>query len=83
MKADLLANYEKPQRDRINVAFEWIKFMLGPLSFKKVRLWGVPILASGLGMADPYQKLADAKCRGSCLAAIALPRTAETSIQKS
>ncbi|CAL5219426.1 g1255 [Coccomyxa viridis] len=35
VKADLLANYEKPQRDRINVAFEWIKFMLGPLSFKK------------------------------------------------
>ena len=39
VKADLLANYDKPQRDRINVAFEWIRFMLGPLSFKKVRTW--------------------------------------------
>lgn len=38
VKADLLANYERPQKDRINVAFEWIKFMLGPLSFKMVRL---------------------------------------------
>ena len=37
VKADLLANYNTPQRDRINVAFEWIRFMLGPLSFKKVR----------------------------------------------
>ena len=37
VKADLLANYERPQRDRINVAFEWIRSMLGPLSFKKVR----------------------------------------------
>ena len=37
VKADLLANYDKPQRDRINVDFEWIRFMLGPLSFKKVR----------------------------------------------
>ena len=37
VKADLLANYDKPQRDRINVAFEWIRFMLGPLSFQKVR----------------------------------------------
>ncbi|CAK0742332.1 hypothetical protein CVIRNUC_001389 [Coccomyxa viridis] len=36
VKADLLANYNTPQRDRINVAFEWIRFMLGPLSFKKV-----------------------------------------------
>ena len=36
VKADLLANYERPQKDRINVAFEWIRFMLGPLSFKKV-----------------------------------------------
>ncbi len=49
MKADLLANYEKPQRDRINVAFEWIKFMLGPLSFKKVRSWD-----AWVAMADPY-----------------------------
>ena len=39
VKADLLANYDKPQWDRINVAFEWIRFMLGPLSFKKVRHW--------------------------------------------
>ena len=37
VKADLLANYEKPQETRINVDFEWIRFMLGPLSFKKVR----------------------------------------------
>ena len=42
VKADLLANYDKPQRDRINVAFEWIKFMLGPLSFKKVRYLALP-----------------------------------------
>ena len=48
VKADLLANYEKPQRDRINVAFEWIKFMLGPLSFKKVRSWD-----AWVAMADP------------------------------
>ena len=37
VKADLLANYNSPQRDRINVDFEWIRFMLGPLSYKKVR----------------------------------------------
>ena len=42
VKADLLANYDKPQRDRINVAFEWIRFMLGPLSFKKVRHLALP-----------------------------------------
>ena len=52
VKADLLANYEKPQRDRITVAFEWIRFMLGPFSFKKVR----PPDAS-LGRADPYRSL--------------------------
>ena len=39
VKADLLANYNTPQRDRINAAFEWIRFMLGTLSFRKVRPW--------------------------------------------
>lgn len=39
VKADLLANYENPQEDRINVAFEWIRFMLEPFSFKKVTPW--------------------------------------------
>ena len=39
VKADLLANYENPQKDRIDVAFEWIRFMLGPFSFKKVTPW--------------------------------------------
>ncbi len=36
VKADLLANHERSQKDRINVAFKWIRVMLGPLSFKKV-----------------------------------------------
>ena len=41
VKADLLANYEKPQETRIDVDFEWIRFMLGPLSFKKVRGYSI------------------------------------------
>ena len=36
MQADLLANYKKPARDRIQVSFEYIEFKLGPLRFKKV-----------------------------------------------
>ena len=35
--AELLANYELlPSKDKIKVWFDYIKFSLGPLSFKKV-----------------------------------------------
>lgn len=36
VKADLLANYTKTAQDNINVDFVYIRFMLGPLSFKQV-----------------------------------------------
>ena len=36
VKADLLANYKKTARDNINVDFVYIRFMLGPFTFKQV-----------------------------------------------
>lgn len=36
VKADLLANYKQPAHDRIDVAFEYINWQLGPLQFKQV-----------------------------------------------
>lgn len=56
VKADLLANYEKPQENRINVDFEWIRFMLGPLSFKKVRSYSMHLdMQTALRLTEPLE----------------------------
>ncbi|BDA42824.1 hypothetical protein COCOBI_03-7170 [Coccomyxa sp. Obi] len=47
VKADLLANYKQPARDRIDVAFEYIHWQLGPLQFKQDISQGRPDTSGG------------------------------------